>query len=707
MPTEDLAYFDSASRQFLERGGDMGTRMRAYSWQNHPLGEPETWPVGLRLTLRILLTTEHPMFIFWGPDYYCFYNDAYARSIGPEKHATMLGGKAVDHWGEAWELIRAELDHVVSGRGATWHENKLVPILRHGQLEDVFWTYGYSPIEEATAPRGVGGVLVICAETTAQVLADRHHAFLVELDDALRPLSDASAIVAAGTEILGRHLKASRVGFGLVPPDDQTIVLETNYVDGVAPLIGTFSLDSFGVQNIRMQRSGMTVVHNDVVIEASDNLESWRTAETRAYVSVPLVRNGRLRASLFVNDQRPRAWKRHEILLVEAVASRLFDSFERARSEAQLRFATHRVNLALNRSPMVLFSQDLDLRYTWIQNPALGYSTEDVVGKRDIDLFPSAEDASLLESLKREVLVGGESKRQEVSLHGPGGAPLHYDLQIDPMRGSHGQIEGVLCSAIDITEQKASEDRLREADSRKDVFLAVLSHELRSPLAPIQTAGELLASPDLKRDQIQWVHQVIRRQTRRMARLLDDLLDVGRISRGKLTLKPQRVPLAGIIDAAIEAIRPLIDRKRHRLSVLLPSESLMLEVDPDRLCQVLANLLTNAAKYTDDGGQIQLLGAIENTRLHLSVRDDGMGIAPEAQDQIFDIFSQIDHAALRSEGGLGIGLALVRGIVELHGGTVDAQSAGLGAGSTFTVTLPLTQNCLDSLAGSVENPSTT
>ena len=640
------------------------------------------------------------MFIFWGADYYCFYNDAYARSIGPEKHDAMLGGRAVDHWFEAWDLIGPELDYVTSGRGATWHENELVPIVRHGRLQDVFWTYGYSPIDEPSAPSGVGGVMVICAETTTQVLADRRHAFLVGFDDALRRLSEASAIVATGTELLGRQLKASRVGFGHVQPDDETIVVETNYVDGVAPLLGTFTLDSFGAQNIFLPRSGTTLARDDVTLEASDDRDSWAAIQTRAFVSVPLVREGRLRASLFVNDRRPRAWTRDEILLVEAVASRLFDSLDRARSEAQLRFATRRFNLALNRSHIVLFSQDLELRYTWIHNPALGYTAEEVIGKRDVDLFPHSGDADRLQRLKREVLIRGESTREEIRLHTPEGTPRHYDLQIDPIRDDEGRIEGVLCSAIDVTERKSSEVRLREAGSRKDVFLAVLSHELRSPLAPIQTAGELLAFPDLTPDRVQWVHQVIRRQTRRMAHLLDDLLDVGTISQGKLTLKIQRVTLISIIDAAIEAARPLIDRKHQRLSVELPSESLMLEVDPNRLCQVLANLLTNAAKYTDDSGLIQLRCIIDNNMVRLSVTDAGIGIAPDDLERIFDIFSQIDPTAPRSDGGLGIGLALVRGLVELHRGTVEAQSAGLGEGSTFTVTLPHTENVLDLRAGS-------
>ena len=689
MPLKDLVLVDPSSRLFLEGGGGMGVRMRAFPWHTHPLGNPEHWPVALRVAVRILLTTQHPLFIFWGPEYSCFYNDAYARSIGPEKHATMLGASGPDCWPEIWDLIGPKLDDVLRGGASTWHENQLIPIIRHGHLEDVYWTYSYSPIEDSASPAGVGGVLVICTETTAQMLTDRRHAFLVELDDAVRSHRDASTIVAAGIELLGRHLKASRVGFGIVQPDDATIVLETTYVDGVAPLGGAYPLSGFGPTNIRLQRQGVTVIHNDVADAPDIDLTRYEAIQTRAFVSVPLVRNARFRASLFVNAAAPRVWSKYEISLVESVAGRLFDAVERTRAEQELHLTARRFDLAVRRSPVVLFSQDLALRYTWIHNPAFGYRVEDFVGRRDVDVFPQRQDAELLEALKREVILSGESGRREVLVHGPDGSPRQYDLQIDPSFDEGGRIDGVLCSAVDITERKRAEASLRETDARKDVFLAVLSHELRSPLAPIQTAADLLASPELKPEQAQWARQVIQRQTKRMAQLLEDLLDIGRISQGKLTLRMERVTLAGIVDAAIEAARPAIDRKNHQLVISLPSNPLTLEVDTLRFSQVLVNLLTNAAKYTDAGGRIELSAVVEGPRVCVSVKDDGIGIEPMALPRIFDIFSQIDSAAGRSEGGLGIGLALVRGIVELHGGTVEAHSLGIGAGSTFLVYLPL------------------
>jgi signal transduction histidine kinase len=241
------------------------------------------------------------------------------------------------------------------------------------------------------------------------------------------------------------------------------------------------------------------------------------------------------------------------------------------------------------------------------------------------------------------------------------------------------------------THMRLSRQR-RELDQRKDVFLATLAHELRNPLAPIRNAAQLLGSPSLEPKQLQWAQSVIQRQVKHMAWLLDDLLDIARITQGKLELKKQRITLSNVVDSAVEAARPLLDGKNHQFTVTLPSEPVTLDVDALRLSQVISNLLTNAAKYTDAGGHITLAGDIEGGMLSLSIKDNGIGIASESLTGIFVMFSQVAGAAARSEGGLGIGLALVRGLVALHGGTLEARSEGLGRGSEFIIRLPLTSS---------------
>ncbi len=256
---------------------------------------------------------------------------------------------------------------------------------------------------------------------------------------------------------------------------------------------------------------------------------------------------------------------------------------------------------------------------------------------------------------------------------------------------------------------RAVEMTLRDADHRKDLFLATLAHELRNPLAPIRTAAQILAVPTVDPEQLQWAKNVIQRQVSHMALLLDDLLDIARITQGKLELKKSRVTLSEVVASAIEAARPLIDRKEHSLTVTLPSHELEFEADPLRLSQVVSNLLTNAAKYTDPKGHIELTGIVQNDKLSLTVTDDGIGIAQEALAGIFEMFSQVDGASARSDGGLGIGLALVKGLLDLHGGSIAAHSDGAGHGSRFTVQLPLTSGVTDrceQTGNSIAKPAT-
>jgi PAS domain S-box-containing protein len=257
-----------------------------------------------------------------------------------------------------------------------------------------------------------------------------------------------------------------------------------------------------------------------------------------------------------------------------------------------------------------------------------------------------------------------------------------------PIRGENGQISGWAGINLDIARLKLTEEALRLADRRKDEFLATLAHELRNPLAPVRHAVKVLESKSLEEAKDQWARQVISRQVRRMALLLDDLLDVSRITQGRLELKIETVSLNSIIDAAVETARPLIDSKQHRLAIELPDSDLLLTCDSLRISQSLSNLLTNAAKYMDEGGEITLRVAFSEEELTISIKDKGIGLDPGVLSGLFEMFSQVTSAIARSEGGLGIGLALVKGLIGLHQGTINATSAGPGLGSEFTIHLP-------------------
>jgi CheY-like chemotaxis protein/nitrogen-specific signal transduction histidine kinase len=229
---------------------------------------------------------------------------------------------------------------------------------------------------------------------------------------------------------------------------------------------------------------------------------------------------------------------------------------------------------------------------------------------------------------------------------------------------------------------------LQEADQRKDVFLAMLAHELRNPLAPIRNATAVFRHADKGNPTLRLAGEIVDRQVAQLARLVDDLLDVSRITQGKVQLKQQVVQLQALITHAVETAMPIIEAKHQRLSVRLPNQPLKLEADPARLTQVVGNLLNNAAKYTPEGGQLCIAARRCSDVIVVRVRDNGVGIAPPMLGTVFDLFVQVDTSLDRSQGGLGIGLTLVRAIVELHGGRIRARSAGLGRGSRFVFWLP-------------------
>ncbi len=256
-----------------------------------------------------------------------------------------------------------------------------------------------------------------------------------------------------------------------------------------------------------------------------------------------------------------------------------------------------------------------------------------------------------------------------------------YDDRSKPLR--------MVGSMLDLTERRRLEESLRESDRRKSEFLATLAHELRNPLAPIRNALEILRRTGGDGPVVEQARCVMERQVRQMVRLVDDLLDIARISRDKLELRRERVELAAAVQSAVETSRPLLDAGGHRLTVVLPSEPIWLDADLTRLAQVFLNLLSNAAKYTERGGEIRLTAERQGPEVVVRVRDTGIGIPAEMLPRIFEMFTQVDQSLERSQGGLGIGLTLVKRLVEMHGGSIEARSDGPGLGSEFVVRLPV------------------
>jgi len=319
-----------------------------------------------------------------------------------------------------------------------------------------------------------------------------------------------------------------------------------------------------------------------------------------------------------------------------------------------------------------------------------GYTAEEAIGQPIMMLIPEdrhPEEDMILGRLRRgEPLEHYETVRQTKD-----GRLIDISVTISPVYDETGQVIGASKVARDVTLQKRVQRELMEADTRKTEFLALLAHELRNPLGPIRHAVKILRARAPSPDELQWATSIIDRQTEHMTRLVEDLLDVSRITRGTIELRRERVDLATIVKAAVEASSALLERNRHQLKVTTPAQPVYVEGDLTRLTQVVANLLDNAAKYTDPGGKVWLSAEREGDSAVIRVKDSGIGIPAEVLPRIFDMFTQAGLPLERSQGGLGVGLALVERLVLLHGGTVSAYSAGAGQGSQFTIRLPLAQ----------------
>jgi len=365
---------------------------------------------------------------------------------------------------------------------------------------------------------------------------------------------------------------------------------------------------------------------------------------------------------------------------------------ELAKANREVRDNEERLRLALAVAQVATWEWDLTTgRMRWSADPEIvfGFSPGSFGPNLRISHAAHPDDVAALDTAFHRAMKTGDFEAEYRAVRPDGtvvwiadrGRLVHDSNQ--PVR-----IVGV---SVDLTRRKRLEEALIESDRRKDEFLATLAHELRNPLAPIRYAVKALDLTGPATAELRWAIEVIERQTQHMARLIDDLLDVNRISRNTLELRKETVELGAVIAAAIEASRPLIEANRQELIVTTPSEPIFLEADAVRLAQIFSNLLNNASKYSkgpDGGGSIRLAATLEGDTAVVTVRDSGIGIAPGMLPKIFDLFTQVGHSSGHSEGGLGIGLSLAKRLAEMHGGSIEARSEGLNRGSEFIVRLP-------------------
>ncbi|KQV36107.1 ATP-binding protein [Massilia sp. Root335] len=674
-------------------GGESEVRrlLREHDWTTSPLGPPEGWPPELATAVSMAVSSAFPMFIAWGPDLRFLYNDAYVPILG-DKHPAAFDAPFQQAWSEIWPDLVPIVDRALSNKSA-YFEDLPLTMERKGFREQTWFTFSYSPLHDGNGR--VAGLYCTVIETTGRVQAERRAAFELAVADALRPLASADDAIRTGCTLLGLELGMARVLYGEVDDNLDTLSVARDWHrPGLAAVAGhTFAIDAFGPELGRAGRTGETVLLTDVRtdLRAATRQGTYLALDIHACLAVPLRRDGRLQAFLVLGLDRPHAWTDAEVALARGTAERIRAAVDLARAQTTLREERDRSRTILDTIAEGFLL--LDRSWTVLQmNPAglriARMDAGDIIGRNHWDVWPEAIDSEagrMYRRVMRDRVAGTAEYRQRTA----DGVEIWCEVRAYPTADG-----GLVSFFRDVTERKAAEDKLRAADSRKDEFLAMLAHELRNPLAPISAAADLLRIGRLDENRVRQSSAIIGRQVRHMTSLVDDLLDVSRVTRGLVTLARAPVAARTIVDEAIEQVRPMFETRRQHLAVDIADPDAMVLGDKARLVQVLANLLNNAAKYTPEGRRIEVTAVVARARgrLLLTVRDEGIGMEPELTGHVFDLFTQAQRSVDRAQGGLGLGLALVKNLVELHGGTVACTSAGLGQGSTFEVALPLMES---------------
>ena len=655
---------------FLSGRGELASLIQAFDWAATPLGPANQWPDSLKTLLNVLLDSNHPMMIFWGPDLIQFYNDALRKTLGPERHPSALGKPVRECWGEIWPIIGVQIESIMANGPATWHEDQLVPVTRHGRREDTWWTYGYSPIRDAI---GVRGVLVVCNDVTQEHLAR----------DELKRVNERLS-----REILHRRHEADHLkvlfqqapGFMCVLRGPQHVFEFANNaymrLVGHRDLLGRQVRDAFpevegqGFFQLLDQvfTTGQPYFANDVPLLLQQGSGSPLTQLFLDFVYQPIIESDGSISGIFVEGS---------------------DVTEKKYAQDALRESQGRLEEGMLAARMMVWDWNLadgELSFPANVPEIFGMDSEKLA--RPWQLLHPDDQATMKNACRQAIAERGKFHEIVRIIHPQNGGIFWLDVRGKIIFNEAGPARAIRGIALDVTERKRAEEKLQEADRRKDEFLAMLAHELRNPLAPIRAATQLLKMDTTDKDRVRRASEIIGRQVEHITSLVDDLLDAARVTRGQVSLDKQPVDLGSLISDAVEQAGTAIESRGHRLALPRPTKSFPVLGDRKRLVQVIVNLLNNAARYTPEGGNILVGLEAHGDQLMLIVEDDGIGIEQELLPHVFELFTQANRAADRSEGGLGIGLSVVKSLVESHGGRVTAESKGTGAGTKFTVVLP-------------------
>ena len=569
-------------------------------------------------------------------------------------------------------------------------------------LETRYLDFVYQPMRD---PEGtVIGILVHGIDVTERKTSEQRDRFLISLEDALRTLAGAGDITTTVTRMLGEYLAVDRCAYAHVEEDEDSIVVLGDYSRGIPSMVGRYRLSQFGAGPLACVREGRPFVVRDTE-EAGLEDEFYRRIGVRAIAGVPLRKAGHTVATMSLQQREPRDWTSAELELLAHVASRCYESIERGRVERTLRESELQFRQLADAMPQIVFTAgpDGDVEYfnrQWYEYTGL---PEGDASRASWEKVHTPDGMARVREAWPHAMRTGEPYEIEYELRRNDGAYRWHLGRALPIRDEAGRIVRWYGTNTDIHDRKRIEQALgqaleaeqfargqaEQASRMKDEFLATLSHELRTPLNAIMGWAHLIRRPGATAEELAKAAEVIERNARSQATIIEDLLDMSAIMSGKVRLDMKPVELGDVVRAAIETAEPPARAKSVTIETHMDGGDTRVMGDADRLQQVLWNLLTNAVKFTPRGGRVEVRLRQDASGIEACVSDTGEGIDPDFLPHVFDRFRQADASSARRHGGLGLGLSIVKQLVELHGGHVSVASEGKGRGATFRVKLPL------------------
>jgi two-component system CheB/CheR fusion protein len=646
---------------FLREGGEAGALIRSIDWSASAVGRPERWPAALKTTLSTMLYSRHPMFLWWGPELIQFYNDAYIPSFGKGKHPAAMGQRGEDCWPEIWPIIFPQIRNVMERAEPSWHENQLVPIFRNGKIEDVYWTYGYSPVFDEA--HRVAGTLVVCQETTSQVYQHR------AVEDARREADSAR------TRLLNLLEGAPAFVCTLTGPNHVLEMMNPLY----RQLIGR-GRDPIGKPMMEalpeVVEQGFLNVLDDVFRKG----ESYTGQET--LVRLDRTGDGKLEDRFVTFVYQPR---RDENGRVQGIDVFGFDVTEEAHARIEVQRARDASRALAESIPQQVWTATPEGRLDYVNARVIEYFGGDekyILGNGWM-AFVHPEDAETSLDRWQQALTSGENYETEFRLRGRDGTYRWHLGRALAVRGHDQAIVRWFGTNTDIDEHKLLRERLRAQAEFEQHLLGIVSHDLRTPLNAIALGTAVLAEQSNMTSRAAGVILRIQSSTRRAVRMIDDLMDFTQARLGGgLSIHPKPANLREVVDGVHQEL--MFTHPARAIQIAYEGDQAGLW-DPDRIAQLLVNLVTNAIQYGSPDRPIQIAVRGEREHVVIEVNNQGNPIPVAVMSRLFEPLQR--GTKLSGERSIGLGLYIVREIAKRHGGAVDVRSDE-ATGTTFSVRLP-------------------